>query len=204
MISPIEDSVVSPTTEVAEYAAPEIPTVEIVTESPGYAVPEDSAIMTSWVPKYSPVSMTSTVGGEVRPMSTVQPSPYLPPVMAATPAGCTETLDQFLPNMSSPLGESSQYPGQEDMTGEPETEVFAVEASTESPSAMGCQTDQVGGPDVSREGPYDVYDVPPESGQSPLVLNSMPGCQYRMTSYDDRDSGSTWTRLTESTSMTPV
>ena len=132
--------------------------------------------------------MTSTVGGEARPMSTVQPSPYLPPVMAAPLAGCTETLDQFLPNMSSPLGESSQYPGQEDMTGEPETEVFVVEASTESPSAMGRQADQVGGLDVSREGPYDVYDVPPESGQSPLVLNRMPGCQYCMTSYDDRDS----------------
>ena len=113
-------------------------------------------------------------------MSTVQPSPYLPPVMAAPPAGCTETLDQFLPNMPSPLGESSQYPGQEDMTGEPETEVFVVEASTESSSAMGRQADQVGGPDLSREGPYDVYDVPPESGQ--LVLNSLPGCQYRMTS----------------------
>ena len=42
MIMPIEDSIVSPTTEVAEYAAPEIPTVELVTESPGYAVPEDS------------------------------------------------------------------------------------------------------------------------------------------------------------------
>ena len=178
----------SPTTEVAEYAAPEIPTVEIVMESPGYAVPEDSAIMTSWVPKYSPVSMTSTVGGEARSMSTVQPPPYLPPVMAAPLAGCTETLDRFLQNMPSPLGESSQYPGQEDMTGEPETEVFVVEASTESPSAMGRQADQVGAPDVSREGPYDVYDVPPESGQSPLVLNSMLGCQYRMTSYDDRDS----------------
>ena len=111
MISPIEDSVVAPTMEVAEYASPEIPTVETVTESPGYAVPEESAIMTSWVPRYSPVSMTSTVGGEARPMSTVQPSPYLPPVMAAPPAGCTETLDQFLPNMPSPLGESSQYPG---------------------------------------------------------------------------------------------
>ena len=188
MILPIEDSLVSPSTEVAEYASPEIPTVETVTESPGYAVPEESALRTSWVPRYSPVSMTSTVGGEDRPMSTVQPSPYLPPVMAAPPAGCTETLDQYLPNMPSPLGESSQYPGQEDMTGKPETEVFVVEASTESPSAMGRQADQVGGPDLSREGPYDVYDVPPESGQSPLVLNSMPGCQYRMTSYDDRDS----------------
>ena len=187
MISPIEDSIVSPTTEVAEYAAPEIPTVEIVTESPGYAVPEDSEIMTSWVPRYSPVAMTPTVGGEARPTSTGEPSPYLPPVMAAPLAGCTETLDRFLPNMPSPLGESSQYPGQEE-TGEPETEVFVVEAPTESLPAIGRQADQVGGPDGSREGPYNVYDVPPESGQSPLIMNCMPGCQYRMTSYDDRDS----------------
>ena len=162
--------------------------MELVTESPGYAVPEDSELMTSWVPRYSPASMTSTVGGEARPTSTEEPSPYLPPVMAAPPAGCTETLDIFLPNMPSPLGESSQYPGQEVMTGEPETEVFVVEAPTESLPAIGRQADQVGGPDVSREGPYDVYDVPPESGQSPLILNSLPGCQYRMTSYDDRDS----------------
>ena len=159
-----------------------------MTESPGYAVPEDSELMTSWVPRYSPASMTSTLDGEARPTSTRQPSPYLPPVMAAPPAGCTETLDRFLPNMPSPLGESSQYPGQEEMTGEPEIEVFVVEAPTESLPAIGRQADQVGGPDVSREGPYDVYDVPPESGQSPLILNSMPGCQYRMTSYHDRDS----------------
>ena len=33
MISPIEDSIVSPTTEVAEYAAPEIPTMELVTRN---------------------------------------------------------------------------------------------------------------------------------------------------------------------------
>ena len=74
------------------------------------------------------------------------------------------------------------------MTGEAETEVFVVEASTESPSAMVRQADRVGGPDLSREGPFHVYDVPPEPGQSPLVLNSMPGCQYQMTSYEDCDS----------------
>ena len=73
--------------------------------------------------------------------------------MAVPPAGCTETLDGFLPNMPSPLGESSQYTGQEEMTGEPETEVFVVEAYTESLPAIGRQTDQVSVPDVSREGP---------------------------------------------------
>ena len=61
------------------------------------------------------------------------------------------------------------------MSGEPETEEFVVEAPTESLPAIGRQADEVGGLDVSREGPYDVYDVPPESGQSPFILNSMPG-----------------------------
>ena len=28
----------------------------------------------------------------------------------------------------------------------------------------------------------------PEPGQSPLVLNSMPGCQFQMTSYEDREN----------------
>ena len=149
--------------------------MELVTESPGYAVPEDSELVTSWVPRYSPASMVSTVGGgDTRPMLTRQPSPYVPPVMTAP---CTETLDIFLPNTPSPLGESLQYPGHEVVSGEPETEVFVVEAPTESLPALGHQAVEAGGPDVSREGPYNVYDVPPESGLSPIILNSMPGCQ---------------------------
>ena len=188
LVSPIEDSVVIETTEVAEYAAPEAPTIETVTESPGFSVPQESGIVTGWVPRYSPISMTSSVGGEARPMSTVQSSPYIPAVMAAPPPSCTETLDQFLPNLPSPLGVPSQSPGREDTTKEPETEVFVVEASTESPSAMGRQADQVGGSDFSREGPFEVHDVPTTSGQAPWILYSLPGCQYRMTSYDDRDS----------------
>ena len=186
MVSPIEDSVVIETTEIAEYAAPDVPTIETATESPGLA--QESGIVTSWVPIYSPISMASSVGGEARPMSTVQSSPYLLPVMADPPPSCTETLDQFLPSLPSPLGEPSQSPGREDMTKKPETEVFVLEASTESPSTMGRQADQVGGPDLSREGPFEVYDVPPTLEQAPCILNSLPGCQYRMTSYDDRDS----------------
>ena len=74
MVSPIEDSVFIETTEVTEYAAPEVPTIETVMESPGFAIPQESGIVTSWVPRYSPISMTSSVGGEARPMSTVQSS----------------------------------------------------------------------------------------------------------------------------------
>ena len=71
-------------------------------------------------------------------MSTVQSSPYLPMVMAAPPPSCTETLDQFLPIVPSPLGEPSQSPGREDTT-KLEIVVFVVEASTESPSARGVK-----------------------------------------------------------------
>ena len=39
-------------------------------------------------------------------------------------------------------------------------------------------------PDLSREGPFDVHHVTLELGASPCVLDSLPGCQYRMTSYD--------------------
>ena len=42
------------------------------------------------------------------------------------------------------------------------------------------------GPDLSREGPFNACDVVPDAGQSPLVLDGMEGCQYRMTSYEER------------------
>ena len=100
MVSLIEDSVVIETTEIAEYAAPDVPIIETATKSPGLALPQESGIVTSWVPRYSPISMASSVGGEARLMSTVQSSPYLPPVMAAPPPSCTETLDQFLPSLA--------------------------------------------------------------------------------------------------------
>ena len=42
-----------------------------------------------------------------------------------------------------------------------------------------------GMPDLSREGSFDVHQDALESGATPQVLDSLPGCQYRMTSYDD-------------------
>ena len=38
-------------------------------------------------------------------------------------------------------------------------------------------------PDLSREGPFDVHQDSSKSGASPRVLDSLRGCQYRMTSY---------------------
>ena len=55
MVSPILE-----TTEIADYAAPEVPTIDTITESPGLALPQ----VTSSIPRYSPISMTASVGGE--------------------------------------------------------------------------------------------------------------------------------------------
>ena len=42
-----------------------------------------------------------------------------------------------------------------------------------------------GMPDLSREGPFDVHQDALESGAALQVLDSLSGCQYCMTSYDD-------------------
>ena len=53
-----------------------------------------------------------------------------------------------------------------------------VDCSTEEPESPPSM------PDLSREGPFDVHQVTTESGASPRALDSLRGCQYRMTSYD--------------------
>ena len=67
-------------------------------------------------------------------------------------------------------------------------QVFVVEATVGSTSSAMCMDAQDVGPDLTREGPFDACEAEPEPGQSPLVLSSMPGCQFRMTLYDDRDN----------------
>ena len=54
--------------------------------------------------------------------------------------------------------------------------VFVVEATEGSTSSAICEDAQDVGPDLTREGPFDACETEPEPGQSPVVLNSMPGC----------------------------
>ena len=42
-------------------------------------------------------------------------------------------------------------------------------------------------PDLSQGGPFDVDQTVLGSEDTPRVLDSLPGCQYRMTSYDAAD-----------------
>ena len=186
LISPIEESEVPPTSEVAEYAAPETPVLETVIESTGYAVPGELTF--SWVPGYVTVPGAATVSEEGQMLSTGHPPPKTFPTSATTPVVTSESMDQFLPTMPSPPEDMVPVAETESVRETDNAEVFVVDTAEGSPSTVRCQGDRDSGPDLTREGPFDVYEVPPEPGQSPLVLNSMPGCQFRITSYDDRDS----------------
>ena len=65
-----------------------------------------------------------------------------------------------------------------------------VESTVGSPTGEPVAVCSPGGPDLSREGPFDVHQHASESGASPHVLDSLPGCQYRMTSYDEENNRS--------------
>ena len=41
--------------------------------------------------------------------------------------------------------------------------------------------------DLSREGPFDAYCAPSDTGDHPLISDGLPGCHYRMTSYASAD-----------------
>ena len=84
MISPLEESEVPPPSRAAEYAAPATPALETVFESPGYAVPEESAFM--WIPGFVPVSEAVLVEEGGQTLSPEQPPPLPVPTSAVTPA----------------------------------------------------------------------------------------------------------------------
>ena len=46
---------------------------------------------------------------------------------------------------------------------------------------------------MSREGPFDIHQDHPHSGASPRLLQGTQGCPFRMTSYDEKNSGPDFT-----------
>ena len=75
MISPIQDPVMTDMSAIAEYTAPDVPTTETATQSPKLTLPRETVVVNSWCPRYSPISMASSLGGDVRPTSSLPSSP---------------------------------------------------------------------------------------------------------------------------------
>ena len=96
-------------------------------------------------------------------------------------------MDQYLPwSDSLSVGESTDSPC---LPGPLTRQIIAelisgsvVGSLTGEPTVAVAQPSM---PDLSREGPFDVHQGCSTSGASPRVLDSMRGCQYRMTSYDE-------------------
>ena len=186
IITPIEELEVQPPSRAAEYAAPATPAFENVVESPGYTVPEDSGL--AWIQGFAPVSETvlDEEGGHW--LSLKDPPPLPVPTSAATPVVVPVTEGPAVPTMPPTPDDTRIKPGTGGVRQADRAHVFVVESTAGSTSSPLCQATEDIGPDLTREGPFDASEVIPEPGQSTLVLNSMPGCQFRMTSYDDRDT----------------
>ena len=124
-------------------------------------------------------------------------NPPVEPVETSLPARDSATEESFLQllreprelqtdtSTASPIGPDTSTPA---VT--PETVAAPRTVSLTSPVMPAGGVPDVMGPDLSREGPFDASDVVPDEGQSPLILDGMEGCQYRMTSYDERDPSS--------------
>ena len=175
-----------PPSRAAEYAAPATPACEIVVESPGYTVPEDSGL--AWIPGFVPVSETILEEEGGHWLSLKDPPPLPVPTSAVTPVAVPVTEEPAVPTMPPTPDDRRYKSGTGSVRHADRAQVFVVESIKGSTSSPLCQDAEDIGPDLAREGPFDAGEVIPEPGKSPLVLNSMPGCQYRMTSYDDRDN----------------
>ena len=69
--------------------------------------------------------------------------------------------------MPSPTEDIGEVSSTKSVRQTERAKVFVVEATDGSPSSMRCQGDQDIGPDLTREGPFDVSEVEPDPGQSP-------------------------------------
>ena len=162
LVSPLQEVEEPSPLNASKYAAPAVPELETILESPGYIVPEELGCL--WVPEFAPV----------------------PEVVCVEEGSFLQSLQEPLPPQTV---ESTVAPTVTDVTP-PTVPLISVRPEVSpvtkgSPSVTECVATNDTGPDLSREGPFDARDAIHEPGQSPIVLDSMAGCQYRMMSYDD-------------------
>ena len=127
-------------------------------------------------PLYTMLPACSVYEPDTSPITTSlrEDDAYRPP---SSPA----TMDQYLSREGDLLlGDSTDLPLLTmPLTPRPIVEEMVLGSSVGSPAGEPVAEPSNGMPDLSREGPFDVHQDASESGAS------LPGCQYRMTSYDE-------------------
>ena len=103
------------------------------------------------------------------------------------PPSSPDTMDQYLSREGDLLlGDPTDLPLLAmPLTPRPIVEEMVLGSSVGSPAGEPVAVPSDGMPDLSREGPFDVHQDALESGATLQVLDSLPGCQYRIPSYDD-------------------
>ena len=134
----------------------------------------------------SPSYLASPTGSVSGPITSLI-SPSLRADDVSRPPSGLAPMDQYLPRDSSLLlGESTDLPLlPAPLTPRPIVEEMVPGSVEGSPTGEPVAAPSQSMPDLSREGPFDVHQAASESGASPRMLDSLLGCQYRMTSYDE-------------------
>ena len=171
----------------AGYPVPPIPEMSVVDSVPlmvasharpaGGSPVRDESLLCQESP---PSSVSEAVPSQISPLLRSADVDSLPSGLAA--------MDQYLPwGASLPVGESTDSPLlPAPLTPRRIIEEFVSGSVLASPTGeMSVAVAQPRMPDLSREGSFDVHQDRSTSGASPRVLDSMRGCQYRMTSYDE-------------------
>ena len=158
---PLVEVVTSDCATAADYAPPAVPPVESVLEVPGCSLPNDRGGSGMADSGTNFVGTNADEGGFLLSLQE--------PLLTDTPPNTPMVIESSTP---------SEVPNSCRRSGTPVTSV----SHTVTKGAVTATP----GPDLSREGPFDVCDADHDAGQSPILMNSMAGCQYRMTSYEER------------------
>ena len=195
IVDPMVVSVGSP----ALYPEPSLPVLPVDVQMPVLEAGDDPVpgssplreVAGSPLRECSPLLLASPAGSGCGPVtSPISPSlrmadvPGPPPRMA--------TMDQYLPRDSASfMRESMDIPLlSRFLSPRPIVEGLFTGSTVDSSVGELVAVRSQCMPDLSREGPFDVHLNASEPGASPRVLASLPGCQYRMTSYDEENDRS--------------
>ena len=180
MVTPIVDPVVGRPDTPCSYPAPPLPVRKNIDHYPTPTKSPLRGVADSPIMDVFPSNAESPPGSE-HELVTSLIMPSLREEDVFRPPSSPATMDQYLPRADDLLfGESTDLPLlATPLTPRPFVDEMVLGSSVGSPAGEPVDAPSPGMPDLSREGPFDVHQA------SPRVLDSLPGCQYRMTSYDE-------------------
>ena len=186
LVTPIVDPVVGLPDAPCSYPAPPLPVLQNIDQDPIPRMSPLREVADSPIMDVFPSYIESPPGSKYEPV-TSRITPSLREDDGFRPPSSLATMDQYLPRDGDLLlGESTDLPLlATPLTPRPFIEEMVLGSSLGSPAGEPVAAPSHGMPDLSREGPFDVPQDASESGATPRVLDSLPGCQYRMTSYDE-------------------